>query len=247
MILLLELGNSCLKAAYYEDKRMEFLGSVNALSSVDRDISEIFDIENRKVQSVFMASVGDTMIESRLINQVKQEFGIITNVLTTQPSCCDVECGYIDFKTLGVDRWMAILGAASYSDNPVIVVDAGTAITIDVVLDKKHIGGFIVPGLELMRASLVNATQNLSGESLENTSVSFLGTNTNNAVFGGTLFMAAAFLNQVVENIEIETGKKFDYIGTGGNFISILPLLEYEFDYIEDLTLVGMTKVLESV
>ncbi len=247
MILLLELGNSRLKAGYYENGRMEFLGAVATLSVIGKRFSELFKIPKKEVESVFMVSVGNPMIESGLIEQVKHEFGLIVNVLTTQPYCCDIECGYKDFKTLGSDRWMAILGASNYSSDPVIVVDAGTAITVDVILDKKHIGGFIVPGLELMRSSLANATEHLSNAEPDNNSISFLGTNTRNAVFGGTLFMAASFLNQVVKEIQFETGRKFYCIGTGGDFTSIFSLLEADFEYIEYLTLMGMTKVLESV
>lgn len=247
MILLLELGNSRLKAGYYAENGMVFLGAVTALTSADRNLSEIFSLPSQKIESVFMVSVGNPKIESGLIEQVKQEFGVITNLLTTQPSCCGIECGYPEFKSLGVDRWMGVLGAVSYSGMPVIVVDVGTAITIDVVLDNKHLGGFIVPGLDLMHSSLAKETSNLNCADPKDTSVSFLGQDTKNAIFGGTLFMAVSFVNQVIKNVEFETGRQFNCIGTGGGFTSLFPLLEADFDYVEDLTLIGMTKVLESV
>ena len=42
---------------------------------------------------------------------------------------------------MGVDRWLAILGAAKLTDKPFAVIDAGTAVTVDFVADGQHLGG----------------------------------------------------------------------------------------------------------
>ena len=63
-------------------------------------------------------------------------------------------------ESIGADRWFAMLGAWCDDKEPLCVVDAGTAITIDVVgCDGRHEGGYIVPGVDLMRQSLTQDTR----------------------------------------------------------------------------------------
>ncbi|WP_430461200.1 type III pantothenate kinase [Thalassolituus sp. LLYu03] len=66
---------------------------------------------------------------------------------------------YPDPSRLGVDRWLAMLGARRHQSGPLLVVDAGTALTIDLVsADNQHQGGFIVPGLGLAAGALFSNT-----------------------------------------------------------------------------------------
>ena len=70
---------------------------------------------------------------------------------------------YRDIKALGVDRWLAMIAAKElYNGKPAIVVDAGTAIKIDVVDARGvHLGGSISLGLRLCNETLHNATSRL--------------------------------------------------------------------------------------
>lgn len=74
-------------------------------------------------------------------------------------AACGVINGYREPARLGVDRWLALLAARSLSRAPQLVVDAGTAITLD-LLDEfgQHKGGWIAPGLGLLRHSLIQGT-----------------------------------------------------------------------------------------
>lgn len=75
--------------------------------------------------------------------------------------------GYRDPSQLGADRWHALIGAcAQYPDEPLVVVGAGTATTVDCVRAEPttaalFIGGVIAPGYELMRESLARGTARL--------------------------------------------------------------------------------------
>lgn len=68
--------------------------------------------------------------------------------------------GYGDAASLGVDRWLAMLGAwQRFRGEAVCVIDAGSALTIDFIdRDGAHAGGYILPGAELMRRSLLSET-----------------------------------------------------------------------------------------
>lgn len=65
---------------------------------------------------------------------------------------------YSEPQQLGVDRWLNLLAVVK-RDRPVVIVSAGTALTIDLLsADRQHLGGYIVPGLALMRRALVDGT-----------------------------------------------------------------------------------------
>lgn len=249
MKILFELGNSRLKAAIVNNGGYEFIGAVDNASItndsfLDRlQLNDINDVEN-----IYFCSVGPAEQNALLIDAIKQHFKCYPTQLSSEPMCCGIKNGYDQFNLLGVDRWMSILGACAGTSKPILVVSAGTAMTIDAVVDKQHLGGFIVPGVSLMRKSLSANTALLSeyDSPSEQKDFKLLATNTENAILGGTLYMASSYVNALIKDLESETGRKFECVGTGGNFLSIEPLLDKPFSYIEDLTLKGMLKVVES-
>ncbi len=73
-----------------------------------------------------------------------------------------VENGYRQPETLGADRWCALLGAWQLLQRSCVVLGAGTATTIDLLDGSgRFCGGFILPGLDLMRTSLARGTAGL--------------------------------------------------------------------------------------
>jgi len=72
---------------------------------------------------------------------------------------------YDDPSQLGVDRWAALIGARRYSPGPCVVVNAGTATTIDALAAQgEFLGGIIVPGFDLMHEALAGNTAQLSAQ-----------------------------------------------------------------------------------
>lgn len=82
--------------------------------------------------------------------------------LRSSAAACGVRSSYARPETLGADRWAALIGARGKVSGECLVVCAGTATTID-HLDAEGVflGGLILPGLNLMRASLASNTANL--------------------------------------------------------------------------------------
>jgi type III pantothenate kinase len=91
---------------------------------------------------------------------------------------------YQDPSKLGADRWAALIGARALSKKNTLIVNAGTATTIDLLgSNGMHYGGWILPGLGLMQASLANNTAQLD---LAKRSEHYgFGTSTNDAIIGG--------------------------------------------------------------
>ena len=106
------------------------------------------------------------LISSVSTSEVSEGCGkILANIWSVKPEFVRVFTTFkgmktlYDPKTLGVDRWLACLAAWSFQRKDLIVVDAGTAITVDfVVKEGTHKGGIIAPGSEAMLNALEQNT-----------------------------------------------------------------------------------------
>lgn len=249
MKVFFELGNSQIKSAILVHGCYEYLGSIPNQSVLDETLLHEFQLDTLDVEGVYLSSVASAQMNSLFIQHLQNIFGCYPTLLTTQHLTAGIECGYRDFEQLGVDRWMAVIGGAAHNAKPVLIVDAGTALTVDAVVDKKHLGGFIVPGLGLMRQTLLDQTARLKQASQQTDAAEapkegLLAQDTQHGVMGGTLYMASAYINQLVCDLEQETGRQFDCLGTGGDFLQLAPMLDKPFTYVEDLTLLGMVEVI---
>ena len=91
---------------------------------------------------------------------------------------------YQDPTKLGADRWAALIGARVLSKKNTLIVNAGTATTIDLLgSNGVHYGGWILPGLGLMQNSLANNTAQLDLAS--RSEHHGFGACTNDAIIGG--------------------------------------------------------------
>ncbi|CAN0506544.1 unnamed protein product, partial [Phaeothamnion confervicola] len=98
---------------------------------------------------------------------------------------CGVTNLYDDPSQLGVDRWAALIGARKNSPDACLVINAGTATTIDALSAKgEFIGGIIVAGFDLMHEALATNTAGLSSERGE---FSAFPRSTRNAITSGAI------------------------------------------------------------
>lgn len=104
-----------------------------------------------------------------------------------------LRCGYLEPERLGADRWVALVAASRVAPGPCAVLDAGSAITLDLVdASGRHEGGWIVPGVALMRRSLLRDTAGIRFDE-DAESGAAPGACTAQAVCAGTLHMARDF------------------------------------------------------
>ncbi|CAG0982164.1 type III pantothenate kinase [Rhodocyclaceae bacterium] len=98
---------------------------------------------------------------------------------------CGVSSRYDNPLQLGADRWAALIGARALHAGPCLVVNSGTATTVD-MLDAEGVfqGGLILPGLELMRTALAG---NTAGLPLARGAFCELPRNTDDAIVSGAL------------------------------------------------------------
>jgi type III pantothenate kinase len=88
--------------------------------------------------------------------------GLELSLVTSQAEQLGVKNAYRDPGQLGADRWAALIAAHRASEGHKLVVNVGTALTVDALRgDGLFLGGLIVPGPALMRASLTGGTAGL--------------------------------------------------------------------------------------
>ena len=157
MIIDIDAGNTRIKwQASLDDRRID-VGveqlSDRPLLSVHTALSSQGDISRIRLLSV--RSQADTAI---LVNAVKSLWSVEPEMITSSAAACGVTNSYTQFNTLGADRWSAIIAGAQRAKQAsgsmaVCVVDAGSALTIDLVDESGfHQGGYIVPGLSMQFA-----------------------------------------------------------------------------------------------
>jgi type III pantothenate kinase len=251
--LFLDLGNTRIKVALEDDSGYQYLGPISMIDFSNANLLEEF-LDSVKPTAVFMSSVLSAADLESVKSIIQSTYELFPVMLTAQKSCCGLTTGYDDFNQLGDDRWMALQGLYSMTKDPALVIDAGTAMTVDAVLSGKHLGGFIVPGLNSLRASLGTDTANLTlVEESSFSSVSdkvptgLLATNTQSAILGGALYMTASFCNRLITDLNQQIGTEFKVYITGGNADKLKGLIDVHSVVVSDLVLLGMKKIVESV
>jgi type III pantothenate kinase len=193
-VLLIDAGNTRIKWRYQGD------GGV-----VHRGGCAHADVAAQQWPAVGRALVASVHDNPGLHQQLQQQFADRL-VWLSHPllDYTDFQHCYPNPERLGVDRWLAMLGARKHSDADVLVVDAGTAMTVDFLLsDNQHEGGFIVPGLTLAQQMLWQNTERVRPYLDEMASEQLQpGRDTVQCVTAGVRRQQVAFVRNVLEDYE---------------------------------------------
>ena len=190
---------------------------------------------------VRIASVSTNPLVEEALALLRQAQDAPIIPLSTRQDYRGLHIAYEQPETLGVDRWLAMLAASVGSQRAICVVDVGTAMTVDVVTaERLHLGGQIIPGLELMRNSLHHGTGLLPRiEGREGKAL--LGKDTASCIAVGTLSALAGTVNLIRQ--EMAYLGEIHGIITGGNARDVLPLLQGQWDHRPHLVLEGMAVI----
>ncbi len=242
MTLLVDVGNSALKWALLEDEALVVRGRLHA-TELSSDAALEGQWAALSPPRVLIASVAAAPVAERISAWCRERWQSEILTVQAQANGFGVRNAYREPGRLGVDRWLALVAARARSSEAACVVDCGSAVTVD-VLDKEgaHLGGLIVPGLEMMRRSLGSCAQvSLNGDADEE--ISLLARDTHNAVRGGTLYATVAFIDRVVADVSGELPAPMRHLITGGDASGMLGLLRHPFEYVPDLVLDGLAVV----
>jgi len=178
MRLIVDIGNTFTKLGVFDKSN-----NITDLISLPNNNQQIYDyITSHSIKKAIIANVGEKNI--KLIELLKKlEISIIIfNNKTPIP----IKNLYATPETLGADRLAAIVGAYSlFSMQNILIIDAGTALTIDFINKKaEYLGGNISPGMEMRFKALNQFTKKLPKIS-KNENFNFIGNTTESAIISG--------------------------------------------------------------
>lgn len=225
MILLIDVGNTRIKWAAYERRHLGVVQSVQHGGAGIPDELVAAWKAMRPPARVLMASVTPRPAEA-VRNWVRGALDVPVRTVQVAREAFGVRCGYVEPSQLGIDRWVALVGARHRHQGDLCVVDCGTAITVDgLASDGCHLGGFIMPGLGLMRRSLASDTGELPHVS--GAAPLKPARETRGGILGGTLHAAVGGVLHAMESVRLEMGRTAPpaVILTGGEATWIEPYL----------------------
>ncbi len=184
---------------------------------------------------------GDAAI-AQLQAWVEKTWNFPLQVARVTRECAGVRNQYEELSRLGVDRWLAMLAAFNKAMQACVVVDAGTALTID-VLDEQgtHQGGFILPGRKLMAKVIQDNTRiRLQNEPAPSIA---LGHGTEAAVCNGIYASQVALIEKVLREHTGQSGGIKLYLA-GGDAAALSQLISdrgaFRTEIVADLVLDGL-------
>lgn len=191
--------------------------------------------------ALLCASVAGPEFQEALAGAARSHWDLAAHFSTVGAVHGRLRNGYTRPAQMGVDRWLALVGAVGQCAGPFAVIDAGTAITVDVVdPEGAHLGGWIFPGSGLMYGSLRMGTARVSPPQLD--SPPRWGQDTAGCVAAG---IAAAVSGAVrtLETLLNDSDLSGPLFLTGGDAATIGPLLTGECRLQPDLVLRGLRDV----
>jgi type III pantothenate kinase len=196
------------------------------------------------VERVIAASVAVESAGAALDAAARQATGRAARFVATTRAAGGVLNGYADPGLLGVDRWLAVVGAFARVGGACVVADIGTAATVDVVAaDGRHQGGYIVPGPHLMVASLLRSTRDLAPRHAASGSSSTeagVADNTRDAIERGCRLALAALIDRSAADAGRDSVGRPRLLLTGGAAPEVLRHLRSTAEHVPDLVLRGL-------
>lgn len=211
------------------------------------------------VREVWVACVAGREAVTALGEWVKARWSASYHVLHASAELAGVRNAYREPQRLGADRWAALIGARAIVEGAVYVIDCGTAITVDVLdVAGQHQGGLIVPGLAMMRRSLLSRTAEIrqglardegADDKLWQACAPGWGSDTGECVRNGTFQVLTGWLEQL--RIRAVQQDRATLLFSGGDAPALMAGLTQStlhgevMRHVPDLVLHGLARVVE--
>ena len=242
MILELDCGNSFIKWRVLDADVRRVAGE----GVVDSDLALLESLKALKglaLKFCRLVSVRTPEETHALIALLTQAFGVSVACAAPAREMSGVRNGYEEFERLGLDRWLAMLGGFHLASGACLVLDFGTAVTADFIAgDGEHLGGFICPGMPLMRNQLRTHTRRIRyGDVAAERALESLipGRTTVEAVERGCSLMLRGFVLTQLEMARSYWGHDFTVFLTGGDADLVSGIVP-EARVVPDLVFVGL-------
>ena len=246
MLLAIDIGNTNLVIGCIENDNILFKARI----ATDRlRTSDQYGVEIKNMLEAYgvqIKDIDDCIISSvvpPVFNSVKT--GVI-KIIGKQPMVVGpgLKTGIniqVDVPSqVGSDRIVIAVAALAEYKAPLILMDLGTATTIEVVEpENTYLGGVIIPGVKVSLDALTSRAAQLPGISLDKPK-NVIGKNTVDCMRSGMIYGTAAMIDGLLDRMEEELGHTSTYVATGGMAQFITPLCKHDIILEKDLLLKGL-------
>ena len=251
MLLAIDIGNTNIVIGCIEDGQIRFKARI----ATDRTrTSDQYGVEILNMLEAFGVKrdqIDDCIISSvvpPVFNSVRTGVWKVTGKqpMVVGPGLKTGLNIHVDVPSqVGSDRIVIAVAALAKYKAPLILMDMGTATTIEVVEPENvYMGGVIFPGVMVSLDALTSRAAQLPGISLDKPK-NVIGKNTVDCMRSGMMYGTAGMIDGIVERIEEELGHQCTLVATGGMAQFITPLCKREIILEKDLLLDGLSIIYE--
>lgn len=238
MILVCDIGNTNITVGLFRGKR---LARKTKFPTLEARKGFPAGIAFSQIKAIIICSV-----VPRALKSLKASFKSLKNIPVYslgENLAVPIKNRYAYPKQVGQDRLVNAYAASRLYGAPLVVIDFGTAVTLDVISNnREYLGGMILPGLELSLGALSARAALLPKVKLERPK-EFIGRDTKSSMLSGVVYGFAALTDSLSQRIKKEIGANAKVIATGGN-INLIAKYCQNLDKIDpDLTLKGLNLI----
>jgi len=239
MNLAIDIGNTHVKAGWFEKHH---LVKVQPRTSLELLAAQI---RQHPPERSIVSSVSSFTEELREIIPNSNRF-VVLDGTTPLP----FQNTYRTPTTLGTDRIAAVAGAyAQFPNRNVLVIDAGTCITYDLLTGEgRYVGGSISPGLRMRWQAMHTFTSRLPLVSVDSPvaskNISFIGQSTKAGLKSGGLVGMAAEIDQIIRRYA-DKFAALQVVTCGGDIEYLQPWISSEHTYVPELVLIGLNSIVQ--
>lgn len=243
MNLAIDFGNTFAKISIFEKNKIIY--SKNDFPTDDLDYKEIMEFQKEypQINNIIILSVA--MSKDELKKKLSDNKSIENIEILTNKTPISFRLNYKTPDTLGTDRIAAIAGAKElFPNEDILVIDIGTAITYDILVNNVFLGGNISLGMDMRFEALNHYTQRLPLLDRESAKQSFTpSTSTKSAIYNGVI-NGIIFEIEGYLNLWKTQYPKLKIILTGGDAIYFEKQIKNSIFVEKNLVLIGLNAIL---
>jgi type III pantothenate kinase len=240
MVAVVDVGNTNIHVGLYKHKSL-IRHLTHPLSETALESKILSIVSNKNIEGAAIASVVPRLTP-RFVQFFKKKLSI-SPLLISPDIECHLTFGYHRPHQLGADRIASAVGGLARYKRDLIIIDFGTATTLNIVHKNRfYEGGIIIPGVETLRDALTKQAAQIKEVHLKRPR-RLVGRSTEECVQSGIYNGTIAMVGGFIQAIRRKHKKKFLCVATGGWGKEMASQIKEITRYDSDLCLFGILQI----
>lgn len=251
MLLTLDIGNTNIAMGMFDGDKCARIWRLSSHARRTADeyavlLQQALAISGVSLQDISYSVMGSVVpVLSQTLDKALRLVADHEPYHVTHQSRMPVKNRYANRSEVGIDRLANASGGVLHFGAPLVVIDLGTAVTLDVISrDKEYLGGAILPGIEMSAESLSRRTARLPLTAIAKPQ-SAIGRTTVESIRSGLVHGLVGGVDSLLERIWKELGYKTPTVATGGLAGILIEHSRYVRRQDQELTLFGLKRIWE--